>query len=106
MARIVLGVSGSIAAYKAADLASKCVQKGHDVEVVMSRMATRFVGPLSFSALTHHRVHLDETWGEGEKPAAHLMTTEAADVLVFAPATADVIGKFANGIADDILSTT
>ena len=106
MARIVLGVGGSIAAYKAADLCSKLVQKGHDVEVVMTRMALRFLRPMTFSALTQKAVHTDATWGRGASPAAHLKATEGADVLVVAPCTADLLGKFANGIADDILSTT
>ncbi|HVG93573.1 MAG TPA: flavoprotein [Planctomycetota bacterium] len=106
MARLVLGVSGSIAAYKAVDLCSKCVQAGHTVDVVMTRMADRFVRPLSFSALTQRAVFTDETWGDGDRPAAHLAMTEGADLLVVAPATADAIGKMANGIADEILSTT
>jgi phosphopantothenoylcysteine decarboxylase/phosphopantothenate--cysteine ligase len=106
MARLVLGVGGSIAAYKAVDLCSKCVQAGHEVEVVLTRMAERFLRPLSFSALTHRPVLTDATWGEGEHPAAHLTATENAQLLVVAPATADLIGKFANGIADDMLSTT
>jgi phosphopantothenoylcysteine decarboxylase/phosphopantothenate--cysteine ligase len=106
MARVVLGVGGSVAAYKAADLASKLVQAGHEVEVVMTRMARRFVQPLTFSALTHRTVHTDEHWGQGEAPAAHLRATETAEALVVAPCTADLLAKFAHGIADDILSTT
>ena len=106
MARIVLGLGGSIAAYKAVDLCSKLVQAGHEVDVVMTRTACRFVGPLSFSALTHRAALLDATWGEGDQPAAHLRATEKADLFVVAPATADLIGKFANGIADEIVSTT
>lgn len=106
MARIVLGVGGSIAAYKAVDLASKLVQAGHVVDVVMTRMAGRFVRPLSFSALTHRAVLTDETWGEGDAPAAHLRATEEAELFVVAPATADLLGKFAHGIADEIVSTT
>ena len=106
MARIVLGVGGSIAAYKAVDLCSKCVQAGHEVEVILTRMAERFLRPLSFAALTHRPVFTDATWGEGDRPAAHLAVTEQAQLLVVAPATADLIGKFANGIADDILSST
>ena len=106
MARIVLGVGGSVAAYKAVDLCSKMVQAGHEVEVVLTRMALRFLRPLSFSALTQRRVHTDEGWGEGDEPAAHLRATEGAQALVVAPCTADLLGKFANGIADDILSTT
>jgi phosphopantothenoylcysteine decarboxylase/phosphopantothenate--cysteine ligase len=106
VARIVLGVGGSIAAYKAADLCSKYVQAGHEVDVVLTRMAMRFVRPLSFSGLTQRRVHTDEGWGEGDAPAAHLHATAKAQALVVAPCTADLLGKFANGIADDILSTT
>ena len=106
MARIVLGAGGSIAAYKAVDLCSKLVQAGHEVDVVMTRMALRFVRPLSFAALTHRPVHTDESWGTGEAPAAHLTATENAEALVVAPCSADLLGKFANGIADDVLSTT
>ncbi|MFO0932727.1 MAG: flavoprotein [Planctomycetota bacterium] len=105
-ARIVVAVGGSIAAYKVADLVSKLAQAGHHVDVVLTRMAQRFVGPLTFSALSHHRVQTDENWGEGDRPAAHLETTERADLLVVAPATADLLGKFAHGIADEIVSTT
>lgn len=105
-ARIVVAVGGSIAAYKAADLVSKLTQAGHHVEVVLTRMAQRFVGALTFAALCHHRVHTDETWGDGDRPAAHLEMTERADLLVVAPATADLLGKMAHGIADEIVSTT
>jgi len=105
-ARIVVAVGGSIAAYKAADLVSKLVQAGHHVDVILTRMAQRFVGPLTFSALSHHRVQTDEGWGEGDRPAAHLETTEKAELLVVAPATADLIGKFAHGLADEIVSAT
>jgi phosphopantothenoylcysteine synthetase/decarboxylase len=106
MARVVLGVGGSVAAFKAVDLASKCVQAGHEVEVVMTRMALRFLRPLSFSAVTQRRVHTDAEWGEGDAPAAHLRATEGAQALVVAPCTADLLAKFAHGIADDVLSTT
>jgi phosphopantothenoylcysteine decarboxylase/phosphopantothenate--cysteine ligase len=106
VARVVLGVGGSVAAYKAADLCSKLVQRGHDVEVVMTRMATRLVRPMTFAALTQRRVHTDATWGRGASPAAHLVATEGAEAFVVAPCTADLLGKFANGIADEILSTT
>lgn len=106
MARVVLAVGGSVAAFKAADLASQLVQAGHRVDVVLTRMARRFVGPLTFSALTHHPVLTDDTWVEGDRPAAHLEVTERADVLVVAPATADLLAKFAHGLADEIVSTT
>jgi phosphopantothenoylcysteine synthetase/decarboxylase len=106
MARLVLGVGGSIAAYKAVDLASKLVQAGHDVTVVLTRNATRFVTPLSFGALTHRTVFTDDEWWKESGPAAHLAATEAAHAFVVAPCTADLIGKFANGIADEIVSST
>jgi len=104
MANIVLGVTGSIAAYKACDLASKLVQDGHTVDVVMTAGARRFVQPLSFAALTHRRVHTDETWGTGDKPHDHLNVMQGADVFVVAPCTANVLGKLAHGIADDVLT--
>jgi phosphopantothenoylcysteine decarboxylase/phosphopantothenate--cysteine ligase len=106
MARVVLGVGGSIAAYKAVDLASKLVQAGHEVSVVLTGNAAKFVRPLSFSALTHRAVLTDETWWSESGPAAHLAATESAHALVVAPCTADLIGKFANGIADEIVSST
>src|SRR5262249_31483230 len=68
--------------------------------------ATRFVGPISFAALTHRAVLLDENWFTAEGGASHLRATEGAHAFVVAPATADLIGKFANGIADEIVSST
>ena len=106
---IVLAVGGSIAAYKACDLTSKCVQAGHEVDVVMTREACHFVQPLSFTALTHRPVFTDAVLWEAERAgagvAAHLRATEAADVLVVAPCTANLIGKFAHGIADEIVTS-
>lgn len=106
MARIVVCVGGSVAAYKACDLVSKLVQAGHHVDVVLTRMALRFVRPLSFSALTHRRVHTDRGWGEGTSPAEHLTVTRDADLLVVAPCTANLLGRFAHGLADEIVSST
>jgi phosphopantothenoylcysteine decarboxylase/phosphopantothenate--cysteine ligase len=106
MASIVLCVGGSIAAYKACDLTSRLVQEGHVVDVVMTRMALDFVRPLSFSALTQRRVYTDEEWGKGTMPAEHLVVTRDADLLVVAPCTANLLGKLAHGIADDIVTTT
>jgi phosphopantothenoylcysteine decarboxylase/phosphopantothenate--cysteine ligase len=106
MARIVLCVGGSVAAWKACDLASKWVQAGHAVDAMLTAHALWFVRPLAFSALTHRPVHTDETWGTGEAPAEHLAATRDADLLVVAPATANLLGKFAHGIADDLVSTT
>ena len=108
--KIVVCVGGSIAAYKACDLVSKLVQAGHHVEVVMSETAERFVRPLAFAALTHRPVFTQGDWfegaGTGRGPADHLRATEEADLLVVAPCTANLIGKFAHGIADEIVSTT
>jgi phosphopantothenoylcysteine decarboxylase/phosphopantothenate--cysteine ligase len=106
MRKVVLGVSGSIAAYKACDFASKLVQAGHEVDVVMTHAATRFVRPLSFSALTHREVFTDRRWGEGSMPHDHLTLVEQAEAFVVAPCTANLIGKFAHGIADDVMSAT
>jgi phosphopantothenoylcysteine synthetase/decarboxylase len=108
--RIVVCVGGSIAAYKACDLVSKLVQAGHVVDVVMTRAAERFVRPLSFAALTHRAVFTNDAWfdgaGSARSPADHLHVSEAADLLVVAPCTANLIGKFAAGLADEIVSTT
>ena len=106
MANVVLGVSGSIAAYKACDLASKLVQAGHRVDVALTRNAERFVAPLSFAALTHRRVFTDDAWGDDAFPHDHLRLTGEADLMVVAPCTANLLGKFAAGLADDIVTTT
>lgn len=103
---VVLGVSGGIAAYKAIDLASKLVQAGANVNVVLTQSALEFVTPLSFEAITKQKVHsgVFEGWSEAEK--GHISLAEDADMLVVAPATANVIAKLAHGIADDMLSVT
>ena len=100
---IALGVTGGIAAYKAADLASRLKKAGADVRVVMTRSACQFVAPLTFESLTGHRVERDlfeRPWEMG-----HISLAKFADVFVVAPATANLIGKYAGGIADDLLST-
>jgi phosphopantothenoylcysteine decarboxylase/phosphopantothenate--cysteine ligase len=106
MKRVVVCVGGSIAAYKACDLVSKLVQAGRQVDVAMTSMACRFVQPLSFRALTHREPFTDDAWGEGAMPHDHLRLTEECDLLVVAPATANLIAKFAHGMADDLVSTT
>lgn len=100
--RILLGVSGGIAAYKAAALASALVQRGDTVDVVMTDDAQRFVGPLTFSALTRRPV-LTSLWDAPES-IPHIALVREADVFVVAPATANVIAKIALGIADDLLT--
>ena len=104
--RIVLGVTGGIAAYKAVDLASKLVQSGARVDVVMTAAATQFVTPLTFEAITKRRVHTGvfEGWSEAEK--GHISLAEEADVLVVAPATANSIARLTLGLADDMLTVT
>ncbi len=103
---VVLGVTGGIAAYKAADLASKLVQSGAKVEVVMTESATEFVSPLTFRGLTGRRVTIDMFEMPDEWHINHVALGEAADVVVVAPATANIIAKIACGIADDMLSCT
>lgn len=103
--RIVLGVSGSISAYKAADLASKLVQEGAAVAVVMTRNAARFVAPLTFQTLTRTKVLCDPFDEATVTDPTHISLLEGAELVVVAPATANVIGKMAHGIADDALTS-
>jgi phosphopantothenoylcysteine decarboxylase/phosphopantothenate--cysteine ligase len=105
MARILLGVSGSIAAYKAADLCSRLVKGGHEVTVVMTRGATELVGPLTFASLTGRPV-LTNVWDREQwSRVEHIDLTDRADLVVLAPATANLLAKAAHGIADDMLTT-
>jgi len=101
---ILVGVTGGIAAYKAAHLVSRLVQEGAAVSVVMTEHATRFVGPLTFQALSRRPVYTDLFAG-GAFEADHIALADRAEAAVVAPATANVIGKLAAGIADDLLST-
>src|SRR6267154_5213005 len=102
--KIVLGVTGSIAAHKAADLASLLAKAKCDVRVVMTADAQRFITPLPFKTLTRHPVVTDlYDEDEGWKPT-HIELADAADLLLIAPATANVLAKLANGLADDALS--
>lgn len=108
--RIALGVTGSIAVYKAVDLASKLTQAGAQVDVIMTGSAERFVTPLTFQSVTGRPVY-DSLWegeGGGALPThiAHVGIGESADLLIVAPATANAVAKFATGLADDLLSVT
>jgi phosphopantothenoylcysteine decarboxylase/phosphopantothenate--cysteine ligase len=103
--RVVLGVTGGIAAYKAAYLVRLFKQAGADVRVVMTRAAERFVCPLTFEALSENPVYNDMWQDNSQGKIAHIALAKEADVLVVAPATANSIAKFANGMADDPLST-
>ena len=109
--RIVLGVSGGIAAYKSAELARRLQDRGFSVRVVMTASAQKFVTPLTFAALTGERVITDlfaSDSGDATLSSAidHIGVAEEADLLLVAPATADILAKFAHGIADDFLTTT
>lgn len=106
--RILLGVTGGIACYKAADLASKTAQLGALVDVVLTPAATRFIQPVTFSALTGRRAWSDEAMyqpdAEGRFP--HVTLSREADLIVIAPATANTLAKLAHGLADNLLTAT
>ncbi|WGV58105.1 bifunctional phosphopantothenoylcysteine decarboxylase/phosphopantothenate--cysteine ligase CoaBC [Brevibacillus brevis] len=104
--RIVLGVSGGIAAYKAAALTSKLTQAGALVHVILTESALQFVQPLTFQALSHLPVYTDTFTEPDPHVISHIELADRADLVLIAPATANVIGKMANGIADDMLTTT
>lgn len=104
--KVILGVTGGIAVYKACDLTSKLTQKGADVRVVMTENATKFVSPLTFQALSRNPVYVDTFKEKDPKKVAHIDIADWADIAIIAPATANIIAKLANGIADDMLSTT
>jgi phosphopantothenoylcysteine decarboxylase/phosphopantothenate--cysteine ligase len=103
--KIVLGVTGGIAAYKAAELVRELVRGGAEVFVVMTRSAQAFVTPLTFQTLSGNKVATDLFSLVEESEIGHISLADRADVLVIAPATANVIGKIAGGIADDLLTT-
>lgn len=104
--RIVLGVTGSIACYKAIDLASKLTQQDALVDVVMTSAACNFVTPLSYSSITHRPVFVDLFNVKSELTGDHVTLAEMADIVVVAPATANTIGKIAWGLANDALTCT
>ncbi|MBN6887104.1 phosphopantothenoylcysteine decarboxylase / phosphopantothenate---cysteine ligase [Cytobacillus horneckiae] len=103
---ILLCVTGGIAVYKAVALTSKLTQTGANVKVIMSESAMRFVTPLSFQALSRNDVYIDTFDEKDSKKIAHIDLADWADLILIAPATANIIGKLANGIADDMISTT
>lgn len=102
---VVLGVSGGIAAYKACALTSKLVQKGANVKVVMTKGSTQFVQPLTFQALSRNPVYIDAFDEKNPEKIAHIDLADWADLIILAPATAHLLGKVANGLADDMLTT-
>jgi len=103
---IVLGVTGSIAAYKSVELARRLTQAGATVQVVMSRSAAEFVRPLTFQALTYRPVEMEMFQIQDERAAGHVAMGRLADVVVIAPATAHIIARLASGFSDDLIATT
>jgi phosphopantothenoylcysteine synthetase/decarboxylase len=103
---ILLGVTGGVAAYKAVDLAGKLIAAGVRVKTVMTEDACRLVGPKSFEAVTQSAVFTTLWAGTEEYQISHIALVDWADVVVVAPATANILGKITNGICDDLLSTT
>ena len=104
--KILLAVSGGIAAYKAAPVASKLYQSGYEVKVILTESAQKFITPLTFQTLTRQAVYTDTFEEKEPSVVSHIDIADWADLVLIAPATANVIGKLANGIADDMLSTT
>ncbi len=107
---VVVGVGGGIAAYKAAELVRALQQRGHEVQVVMTRAATEFIQPLTFAALTGQKVITDLFAHESSSDTLssaveHIGVAQRHDALIVAPATADLLGKLAHGLADDFLTT-
>ena len=103
---VLLGVSGGIAAYKSASLASMLIKDGYDVEVLMTKNAENFINPIVFETLTGHKCLVDTFDRNFEFKVEHVAVAQKADAVIIAPATANVIAKLAHGIADDMLTTT
>ena len=105
MKQVILGVTGSISAYKAADIVSRLVKLDCRVHVVMTKAGASFITPLTMQALSKNRVYVDALQEEDPAEIIHIALPQSADLLLIAPATANSIGKIAGGIADDMLSS-
>lgn len=103
---IVLGVSGSISAYKAADVVSRLTKDGHNVYVILTEGGSKIITPLTLQTLSRHKVYTDTFDEEDPSVVNHIYLAELADVVAVVPASADIIGKVAAGIADDMLTST
>ena len=101
--KILLGLTGSIACYVSADLVNRLVEKGYDVTCVMTKEATHFVQPLTFEVLSGHPVSID-TFASPQERTLHTTLAQTSDLVLIAPATANILAKLATGIADDILT--
>src|SRR3989440_10388766 len=104
--RVALGVTGGIAAYKAAEILRGLQRAGCNVRVAMTRRACEFITPLTFRALSGSHVIVDDYAPDNPDPIAHITFSQSVDLLVVAPATANTLAKFANGVADDFLTST
>ena len=102
---VLLGITGGIAAYKMANVASALVKAGAEVHVVMTENATQFITPLTFETLTNNRCVVDTFARDFQYDVTHISLAKKADLILVAPATANVIAKLAHGIADDMLTT-
>ena len=102
---VALGVTGGIGAYKAVEVARGLQKRGHEVVAIMTASATKFVGPVTFEAITRRRVITDQFEPGANSEIEHIALASTIDLLLVAPATANILGKFANGLADDFLST-
>jgi len=102
---VILGVTGSIAAFKAADIVSSLVKKDCDVHVVMTKNGAAFITPLTLQTLSRNRVYVDVLQEDNPSEVVHVNVPQRADLLIVAPATANIIGKIAYGIADDMLTS-
>lgn len=105
MKNVILGITGSIAAYKAADIANILTKEGFNVDVIMTKNALEFITPLTFQTLTKNRVNTDVFQEILPLEVRHISLAQKADILLVAPASADIIGKLASGIADDMLTS-
>lgn len=102
---VLLGVTGSIAAYKAADITSRLTKLGHNVDVILTESGSRIITPLTLQTLSKNKVYMDMFEEITPTEVKHISLAKKADLLLIAPATANIIGKIAGGIADDFLST-
>ncbi|HYC79305.1 MAG TPA: flavoprotein [Planctomycetota bacterium] len=104
--RILLGVTGSVAAHRALDLTSEWTKAGREVDVLLTKAAQEFIRPLAFQALSRRKVFVDLFEAPGEEAHDHIRLAEAADLFVVAPCSADALARFAAGLCDDVLTTT
>ncbi len=105
MKNIILGVTGSIAAYKAADIVNILTKEGYNVDVIMTKGGMEFITPLTLQTLSKNRVYTDVFQEDYPRNIKHISLAKKADLLLIAPASADIIGKLAGGIADDMLTS-